>query len=409
MIGKTKKMLIALFAIFVVMTTTCFASEEGELLSSQTPAENASETVTTTEETGKKDEEASSTESTAPVETTGETTTESDIVNDDFYAIDQTVELSKMVDGNVYIMGKDVTISNLIGGDIFVMAENVTISSNTQIYGNAYILASNVKLDGVLWADLYAVCDQLSIAETGGVARDLRVASNKATIDGIVQRNVFLGVKELAVGEKAAIGGDLNYSAPTAVEVPSGVVKGTINYSQATLSENKSTNENTVLSYLTDCAFSLVYTLAIFGILLLVAPKFVKRTGEIAKKKSFQSFGIGLLVLIVPPILSVLLMFTVVGFPVAITLLAVWLFLLVALSFSITVIAFANLLAQKVPALGKARGLFAVILITLVLWGLMQIPFVAGFVSFVTHILGLGYIFYGGFSKKKEETIEVKE
>lgn len=386
MFKKTKKTLAILCLVLMLMATVCFATDGEPVVTSENP-------------------DATTTSDTEPTEDTEhnhdhDEVAEDDFHEDDLYLAGDTVSCEKTIDGNAFLMGKEITVSSKIGGDLFILGETVTLTEDSYIYGNLFIYAKNVTINGIA-CDLYTACDSLTLGESGIVLRDMRTISASLALNGSVGRNTYVEANTLTMGENAHVYGNFNYTASEAIQVPSGAVDGNINYSELSVS---SKTEDGVFSYVMDCVFALVYTLVVFGIMILLAPNFLKKLKDVVGTKSLPSFGIGLLALILPIPVVFLLILSVVGVPVAFALLLVWGFITFGLAFSITAIAIANFVGSKVPVLGKAHNVLAVILVTLVLWGLTQIPFYVGsLVQFVVYVLGLGYLFVTAFKNRKKE------
>lgn len=397
MFKKTQKMFAIILLMFMIIATTCYATDDTAVVTSETvttPEESATTDTATNEEITDSTTEDETTDSTVD-----ETLSSEDLHEDDLYQFGDEISVANLVDGNAYLMGRNVTISGKIGGDLFVLADTITLTADSYIYGNLFVCANNIVIDGIV-CDLYSISSNLSMSETGIVLRDMRATSSSITLNGSVGRNSHISSDSLTVGETAHIYGDLNYSSKEAIQVPSGSVDGSINYTE--LSESTNTN---VLSYIMNFVYTLIYTLAVLLIMILLAPNFLKKLKDVVSKKSLISFAVGIGVLVLPIPVSILLMLTVIGTPIAFSIIAIWAFLVFGLSFAITAIALGNLIGSKVAILGKAHNLLSIILITLVLWGLLQIPvFLVQFIlSTFISIFGLGYLFVTAFLNRKKE------
>lgn len=386
MFKKTHKIFAVLIIMMIVMATSCFATEDTPVVTSEV----VDETETTTEEHNHEEDATAS--------------AEQKLHEDDLYVIEDTVTMDKLVDSNAFIIGSDVTVTGQVGGDLFVIADNLTLTGDSYIYGNLFACANTITVEGIV-CDLYAISENLTLAETGIVLRDIRTAGSNLTINGSIGRNTYVTATSISLGENSHVYGDFNYTAKEAIQVPSGVVDGTINYSEMSVSEESG---NTVMSYVMDCIYAVVYAIAVLAIMILVAPKFLNRLPEFISKKSLPTIGIGVLGLIVPIPVAILLMISVVGVPVAFALLAVWAIAVFALSSAVTTIAIASFIGSKVAVLGKAHNILSVVLVSIVLWALAQIP--VGIVQFILGMLitsfGLGCILVSIFKRNKKEVVE---
>ena len=405
MLKKLQKILLIAIIMVAVMSTMCLASE-AELTSIDqdqkvTTISNGDDAVSENATTTGSEEE-SETEPSTDAEASEESP-EQDMLLDDLYLIDNSVNYSRIIDGNAYIIGNDVTISSIIGGDLFVLGNNVTLTKDCVVYGNLFLLANTANLDCYVYGgNLYAACSDLTVGENGAIYRDMKVTSSKLSFNGAVGRNAYVSGNEIALGEKTKIYGDFNYSSSKAIEVPSEAVSGTINYSEIKNNNSEEAPSSPVVSKLIDLAYTLIYTLIVFGLIVLLARKFHEKLQSAPLNKVAVTSLKGLAILVATPIVAIILICTIVGIPVAIALIAVWLLLVCGFASVVATISVASFISAKVPVLAKAHGLLGVIVVTIVLWLLELIPFVGGLVSLIACIYGLGLIFVGNFKKKEK-------
>ena len=402
-----------IFAISIIlvmlMAVTCYAENAEVTVTSDAPAaslvsENPTDTLVSenSEEIKETDGTTPTTSDVEGTETTGETSENAEdesMLGSDLFLVQTTIDYKRMVDGNVYIMGNDVTVNSVVGGDVFILGNTVTIGKDSLIYGNLYVLANTLTIDGYVYGgDLYAACSEITIADTAAVNRDMRVTTNKLTFNGGLGRNAFIAVNELSVGETAHIYGDFNYSSKEAIQIPSGTVQGTINYSESQLDTE---NTNPVLDYLMSFIYTLVIVLAILGVMIFVSPKFLSNLENIDVKNILPTLGFGVLGLILPIPVAIILLVTYIGTPVAFALIAVWALLAFILSTPIAIIAIAGLIANKVEVLKKAHNILAILITSLVVWAIGLIPFVGGIVAFLVCVYGLGLIIRNVLKSRK--------
>lgn len=393
---KSLKILLVLVTILSLISTFSLATDDTAVTTSDEG------TVISTDGTETTDGET--TDDTATTDgTTDDTSTDSSAadVNNDLYLAESEVTISDTVNGNAFVFADTVTVNGQIGGDLFVIANTINIDGG-QIYGNVFAIADTITLNGLIY-DLYATCNTLTVAYDGVAYRDLKVTCDTASINGVVGKNVNITTSSsLTLESDCVIYGDLNYSAPNEIEIAEGLVTGTVNYEKISAIGNATGVMDYVLALLT----VLVYTLVIWLLMSKVAPKFYGKVTGLTPKKMLLALLVGLIALIVVPFVSVLLLFTVVGIPVAFALMVVY-GLIIAISFAMTVIAIAGKLADKVKALAKLNNLFAVIIVTIVLWALSLIPYAGGVISFLVVLCGFGMFLMSIFNKK-EKAIEAK-
>lgn len=399
---KSLKILLVLVTILSLISTFSLATDDTAVPTSEDATVLSTQNPETTEGT-----EGETTDTTTEGDATDSTTEESlentnpvDVEND-LYLCDTDVTISQTVYGNVFVMADTLTITGQIAGDVFAIASTINIDGG-QISGNVFALSENFILNGVIY-DLYAVCDNLTVYYDGIAYRDLKVICDTATINGFVGKNVNITAgSSLTLEDKFLAYGDFNYSAPNEIEIAEGMVTGTINYEE--LGSNISTAN--VMDYILDGITTLIFTLIIWLLLSKFAPNFYGKVTGLPVKNMLIAVLIGLIALLVVPFVSIILLFTVVGAPIAFTILAVY-GVLLAISSAIATIAIANLLANKVKVLSKLNNLLSVILVALVLWALSYIPYVGAVISFLVLVLGLGMILMSIYNKK-EKVVETK-
>lgn len=333
--------------------------------------------------------------------------TENQMKKGDVYIAQNDVTIDYIVDGNVFILGNNVTITSQIGGDVFVCAKNVTISEQAYIFSNLFVLAENVNIKGIVY-DLYSIANNITI--DGYIYRDIKASSSTLNINGVIGRNAYIGCEKInfavqnqndengsTVTNAGLIAGDLTYSSSQEFSIPEKAVSGKVNFEQII----KTTN-NTISTYLISLGSLLVIVLVVWGLSLLVAPKFLKSTNDlIASKKIFPVLGCGILTPIAITVLAILLLFINITASISLLLLTI-LALLFALSTSVTIIAINNLICKKLK-ISKNIGILGIlILTTTVLWAICLIPFVGRIISILAVIIGMGLITYFAFNKNKD-------
>ena len=215
-----------------------------------------------------------------------------EFVDSDLYLFDVNIDISQVVDGNVFAYGQTVNVSGEINGDLFVFASNLTIEESAIIHGNVFALASDMTVSGIA-ADVYAMADNFSLSEKSIIARNLYLSSNNISLEGQVSRDAYIAANTLKIAEndEPVIEGNLTYSSTSEAQINEASVGGEIKYNAVQVD-----NSARVWSVVSNLISALVLSFIVIMILLWIAPKFKDNICEIIAKKSFLSFGIGLLV-----------------------------------------------------------------------------------------------------------------
>lgn len=235
--------------------------------------------------------------------------------NDNIMVIDETVVVNGTANGLIMLCGS--TISSNANGDY------------------AFIAGREVNISGNITRDAFVVGETVTIENTGIINRDLYVCASKVIINGAVNRNIYVASSELLVGEKAYIRGDVHSATDKIVISETANVLGTVEYrsdaSVVSIPESIQVNRievetnknqgNVSKSFdFNGKILELLMVFVTFILMLAIVPEFFTKIDDryaLNAKELFKAFGIGVLLLIVVPIVSIILMVTIVGLPIA--------------------------------------------------------------------------------------------
>lgn len=321
-------------------------------------------------------------------------------VNDDLLIGGANVRIAGNVQGDVIFGGNELTISGHVTGDVIFSGAMLTISGTVD--GNIRGAGSVVTISGkvgknVMWfggnvgisstgevgQDLFMFGGQVSV--DGKLDRDLFVHAGHVNIDGPVGRNVQAHVEDVfRVGSDGSIGGTTKLSALHQPNVDSQAkLAHPIDLTIRTAGPRYSSGSfywHLALSY--GAAF-------IFGMLLIVLLR--EFSADVANgTERFASFGLGLLLLIAVPILCIVVCFTVVGIPVSISSLFLYLIAVYSAKTFVSVWLGQKMLGQTLSTPGLIGRLAAGLV---VVYALEEIPYHIGFLVWLVVVsLGLGSI-----------------
>lgn len=341
----------------------------------------------------------------------------SDWVNEDAYIFSNDIEINKIVDGNAFVVGNTVTVTGEIGGDLFVIANKLVIEDG-YVYSGIFALANEIEVNGVVY-DLYACANKITIGENGYIYRDFRGVSDVVNLEGLVKRNVYLTVNKINFKEDvgAVISGNLDYSSPELIEVPQGAVTGQVTYNKDISGTIKST-QSSILSYIGSLVRELIYALIIILLTLWFAPKFTEKLFNTTGKKVAISFGVGVLAFLILAFISMILLVSVLGMSILLTLLVTF-GLIVCISKSIFAMTISRMITNKFKIQGKVKYTLISLLLVAIIWALGLIPFGVGLIiELVVEVIGTGLVLTNIVNKKdknnekaekQEVATEVKE
>jgi len=287
-------------------------------------------------------------------------------IKNDLSIISGTAQLSAPVGDDVRIVSFETTIDDHIQGDLFVIAGKLTVLSSARIDG-----------------DIFFFGGQGTIA--GTVGGSIMGSSEKLRIDAQVGKNVDVRTfEELTLGDSAEIMGTLTYASPQSlVRAPQAVVEGEITEQTYTHKEPK------IEHFLLPGFMSLFASLTFFLLFRRELQALVQRIHTRPARSSF----FGLAAFILGPIVSILLMITLLGMFVGIAFLALSVLLYVlgfVLSGAVVGAYLAQLFIKKLQV-----SLLWIIIGTVVVHGALYIPVVGPLFVFAVVLLTMGGIAYG--------------
>jgi cytoskeletal protein CcmA (bactofilin family) len=265
----------------------------------------------------------------------------SEVHNGDFFAWGRSVEISGVVNGDVYAFAEQVIIDGVVNGDLLACGGSIDISG--KVSRNCRLLAGQVLLSGQVGNNLSAVTGNLQLLNSGAVggnvvsvagnadlgsyigssstlvASDLRVSSE-------IHKNLDAYVGQMRITSRASIGGNLDYQSNTAAWIePGATIGGTVTHRasfvhgliEGTWFQGFLTGTK-VLTILMNFA----YTFVIGIILVKIFPRNLEAALTELNTRPFKSLIYGVTLLILLPLVSIILLMTILGVPFALALIA---------------------------------------------------------------------------------------
>ena len=223
----------------------------------------------------------------------------------------------------------------------------------------------------------------------GTIERRIAGVADMVTHNGSVGAEFDISVGDLIITDGASIGGDLTYRSEKEAEIAGGAEIG----GETTQEMAAETDDIDVGFSFDSIAFGvagLIMT-AVYGtVLLLIFPRLSVTASNQLLENPLMSIGMGIVFLIVVPIVSILVMITVVGIPLG--LIALLLYGIALFSAQVFVGLTIGRLILSFFADGKRRLIqfFGLLIGLLILYGISFIPYVGPWAPLIVVILGLG-------------------
>jgi len=255
----------------------------------------------------------------------------SERIQDDLYVAGGSISHTGTITGDLFATGGTILINGPIGEDLFAGGGTVTVIGNVggdvRVAGGTLVLQGGIRGDALIGGGQITITGpQVSgdVLVGGGtihiespVQGDIRAGGGDVYINSFVGGNVEVNAERLHLGPKALINGTLSYTSPKEVVMDSGAqVKGAVSYEPR---EKVGSGKEAIATLASFWVFVKTLTLLLLSLLIgLFFKRYSVKAVESFTASPLLEFGRGLIVFIVLPVLSVILMFTLVGAPIGI-------------------------------------------------------------------------------------------
>lgn len=333
---------------------------------------------------------------------------EGDVVDEDLYAGGNQVLIEGTVEGDLVVAAfQRLEISGTVEGDVVGYSPLVVVTG--RVGGSLRVAADIVRVEGDIGLDLFT--GARSTVVTGSVGRDVQAWTlsldvraavgrdilgrvfNHARIGGTIGRDVEITVRDLEVLAGTRIEGSLGYRSDREATLAGDVEIGRL------LTKRDPVTPNVRVQAIFTLTFVLVVlAVAALGFLLFwLMPRTLQMAVESVQSRTFLSFGVGVVVLVVPLALLIFVVVqliasspelalpsAIIGLPIGILLLGMLLFGLL-----VSPVPVLTVLGSKITR-HRRSALFGY-LIGLLIWVLiLAIPTVRAVATLLIAVLGLG-------------------
>lgn len=244
----------------------------------------------------------------------GGNVTSSGVVSGDLVTAGGSVLLNGEVKSDILAAGGTVTVLGKALDDVRVFGGNVIVTSD--VTGDVIVAGGNVQVAGKVGGDVMAAGGAVSI--DAPVAGNVRVAGGEVRINAPITGNVEVQADKVSLGSTAKIGGVFMYHAATQAQIADGAeIKGETTYTPRV--DVREGLKQGFIAFLS-LWFVLKFLMLLTGAMVLGL--FFKKYFDELTKRSLQEpmpeFVTGLVTVIVLPIMSAILVATVIGMPLGI-------------------------------------------------------------------------------------------
>jgi len=310
-------------------------------------------------------------------------------VNGDAYVAGGVVEVDGTINGDLLVAGGQVTVNGTVSDDIRAAGGNIQVNGkvgkNISVAGGSIAIGKSASVGG----GILAGCGNLSVS--GTIARDAKVASGAMILIGTINGNVDFTGDNVSVLQGGRIGGNLSacLKEKEKAEIAQGSVLGKVDITTREMKPVQHILGLRPFRFWAKIIWALSLLLTGF-VFAFVFPKQLRDMGLTINQLPGKSFLWGIVGLILFPIGSIILLVTVIGIPLGLLALTIFLWMVY-----FTQLTLGMLVGHRLFGIEGKKGwnlfwAFAVGLI--VVQALTFIPYVRFFVVLAGVIFGLGAI-----------------
>ncbi len=325
----------------------------------------------------------------------------------DHFVAGGTVSIDKPVVGDLVAAGGNVDVSAEVGGDAMVAGGNVRLGA--AIKQGVYAAGGRVSINGPVQRNVRVAGGTVEIGPkakisgnvtigggevriTGAIDGYLQVGGGQVVIDGPVGGNVEVGSGAIELGPNARINGKLRYASHDEMKRdPAALVQGGIErfsppddwLVRSGVHERAGRGAGWIWS---------IGLMVIAAILVAALPDVYTAVRASVRERWALSLLIGFIALVCIPVAALISMFTVIGVPLALATLALYLALLL-IGYVTTGISVGTLVLSRLQSARASRTgwrVAAAVLGMLAISLLGRVPWVGTLVVFAAMLLGMG-------------------
>lgn len=256
----------------------------------------------------------------------------SDSVRYDVLAVGGKIEIQGNIGGDLRSAGGEIYIDRPVEGDVVVAGGTLRLGPNARVGGDVLISGGTVTLDGVVEGEVKAMGGIIYL--NGTIERGLTARGEQLEINGQVKGASELAASKMIVGDEAQFEGPVRYWTEEEPLDFQGSLRGTT----ATFDDSLAleTARWHLLGFGTVVALFWYLGTVLIMILLLeyIFGHVFREAARVALNQTAKSLGLGLLYVVVVPVAILLVFFTIVGIPLGIIALFIY---VMTLLFSLTI------------------------------------------------------------------------
>jgi cytoskeletal protein CcmA (bactofilin family) len=259
-------------------------------------------------------------------------------VKGDVFLFGHRARVDGTVEGDAYIFSEDANVSGTVKGDVIAFSHTLHVTG--QVDGNIRAFANDLSISGSVTRNVLSFSENLSLDGSGRIGGSMTVFAKIFSLDGQLGRDLLVFTEHTGISGKVA--GGIWAKGDSLDLTSSAEVDGGIRFEG---DHPPDVSRNAKLASPVDFhklehrpryrqghyyLWRLIWTAAfiLFGmVLVLLAPTFAKETVRAAERYG-APIGLGVLVFFGVPIAAIIACITVVGIPLGVLAVALWLLML---------------------------------------------------------------------------------
>jgi cytoskeletal protein CcmA (bactofilin family) len=293
------------------------------------------------------------------------------------------VDEGETVDG-LEAFGGTVVVRGTVDGNMQAFAGNVVIAETGRVTGDLSAFSGNVRIAGTVDGSVEAAGGNIDVVEGAEVGSDLSAAGGSVVLAGAVRGDAELSGESVTLAASAVVDGGVEYDAERFND--EGATVGGDVVQNENLGDSSGSATDALLPNWIAGVYGVLVNLALGAVLLLAFPGASNRVADRAADSPLTAGGVGLLTAVAVPVLLVLVALTIIGIPLS--LLGLFLFLS---TLWVALVYGGYTVGAWLTGAADVDNRWLALVVGVVLVALAgRLPVVGGLVTAVVSLLGLG-------------------
>src|SRR3989338_2065688 len=242
-----------------------------------------------------------------------------EVVEGDFFAHGEIVEILGTINGDLYAVGEKVLINGKINGDVLAAGGQVIMSG--EVTHDVRVAGGQVIINGTVCRNLSIAGGDIHIDAPAQIIGNFVGWGGNVIVVGPIQGNVRLGAGNATI--QSIINGNVDVTSSQFELGPKAIIQGKLHKNTIPLSK-KNVSDTTKNFFIFLKILNFISTLIIGLIFVHIFPYLNKRAVQLIQKRPLKSLITGMSILLLMPIIILALMITIVGIPIGFMILALY-------------------------------------------------------------------------------------